>query len=111
MMSTNEYDVRLSKRQELIDMGIVPYASRWDKDQTIAKLIQHGSELTLRSIEEILTSPKQIYSTAGRMMLKRVSGKLAFAQLQDETGMIQLMFEYQHSRLCTPPSGEIDRFM
>ena len=34
-LTTNEYEVRIAKRQQLIDMGIMPYASRRDKDQTV----------------------------------------------------------------------------
>lgn len=32
-------------------------------------------------------------------MLKRISGKLSFGQLQDESGMIQIMFEHQNTKL------------
>jgi|GEM_PF-3173174 len=42
-------------------------------------------------------------STAGRVMLKRVSGKLAFGQIMDETGQIQLMWEYETSNLSNLP--------
>lgn len=53
----------------------------------------------MRQIDDILAQPQKTVSIAGRLMLKRVSGKLAFAQLKDETGTIQLMFEHQTSNL------------
>lgn len=43
----------------------------------------------LRSIEEIITSPKNEIHTAGRIMLVRSFGKLIFGTLQDYSGQIQ----------------------
>ena len=110
-LTTNEYEVRIAKRQQLIDMGIMPYASRRDKDQTVWQLIDIGQTQSLRSIDDILTGPQMTYSTAGRLMLRRISGKLSFAQLQDETGTIQLMFEHQHSDLLTMPQTDPQALM
>ena len=75
----SEYDIRLAKRQQLIDMGISPYAQKWDKKEIISDLQnlptlpQSDNSNGLRSIEEILANPQNSYSTAGRLMLKRVS--------------------------------------
>jgi lysyl-tRNA synthetase class II len=83
-MSLSEHEHRLSKRQQLIDLGIPPYAPYYHKKQTIKELIDTNRD-DLRSIEEIIAAPRDLYATAGRLMLKRVSGKLSFAQLQDES--------------------------
>lgn len=108
-MSLSEHEIRLSKRQQLLDLGIPPYAPSYEKKQSIKELIDDPSEL--RSIDDILLSPRTIYATAGRLMLKRISGKLSFAQIQDDTGIIQIMFEYQHSKLLTQPTGDISTLM
>jgi lysyl-tRNA synthetase, class II len=127
----SERDVRIQKTQTLRAIGINPYAQSWDKNTSIgdlssqSPLIRGGAEgggvwgegggtpdgfkwHNLRIIEEIIASPTTNISIAGRIMLKRVSGKLAFWQIMDETGQIQLMWEHQSSKLLGAPllSGE-----
>jgi lysyl-tRNA synthetase, class II len=50
-------------------------------------LLAEYGELTKEQLAENLSAPKKV---AGRIMLKRVMGKMAFATLQDATGQIQL---------------------
>ena len=99
--TTNEHAVRLQKRKEIIAMGIVPYAPRYKKLQTIGELIEnHTSRDTmwlLRNIDDIIVSPVREISTAGRLILYRSHGKLAFGKLMDETWEIQIMF---HTDSC-----------
>ena len=46
--TTNEHAVRLQKRKEIIAMGIVPYAPRYKKLQTVAELLEnHASRNTM----------------------------------------------------------------
>ncbi len=59
----SEHDFRLAKRQNLIAMGIPPYAQSFDKKNMISDLIGR-TDTTLRTIEEILSAPHSIYSTA-----------------------------------------------
>jgi|GEM_PF-6951314 len=93
--TSDERQVRIQKRQELKDMGIVPYVQKRHKESNIAELIEKANAGNLRSIEEILQAPQKNSVTAGRLILKRISGKLSFAQIIDETAQIQLMFEHQ----------------
>ena len=93
----SEYDIRKQKVQTLRDLGVLPYAQQFDKHYTINDIINDTHPQ--RSIEEILEWPRSTISTAGRLMLKRVSGKLTFWQIMDETGTIQIMREHQNSRL------------
>lgn len=85
-------------------MGIKPYVQKRDKQHSIETLRKVWVSWALRTIEEILAGPKKDFSTAGRLTLKRISGKLSFAQIIDETGQIQLMFEYQTTKLLAKPS-------
>ncbi len=71
----SEYDIRKAKVQTLRELGINPYTQKRDKNHTISEL-QNIHEL--RSIEDILLNPEKNISIAGRLMLKRVSGKLSF---------------------------------
>lgn len=109
-MPLSEHEVRLAKRQQLIDLGIPPYAPKYDKQHDISELIEKWWN-NLRPIEEILNGPKVDFSTAGRLMLKRISGKLSFGQIQDETGMIQIMFEFQNSKLSTMSKWDVSALM
>lgn len=103
----SEYDIRKEKIQTLRELGVVPFVQTWDLKDRIGHLkarysdsdLANPASTGLRQIEDILAAPHRSVSIAGRLMLKRVSGKLAFAQLKDETGTIQLMFEHQASTL------------
>jgi lysyl-tRNA synthetase class 2 len=79
--------VRLEKVTQLKELGINPYAYHWE-------ITDHAAQLQ----EEFVDLPKgeavdKIVAIAGRVMLRRVMGKLAFFTLQDETGTIQLYLE------------------
>ncbi|KAL7445922.1 hypothetical protein ACHAXM_011741 [Skeletonema potamos] len=98
-MSINELrESRLSKAAAMRDAGVEPYAYVYDPNRTASQLareydgkLEPGEEdstneyTTLGEGEEI--------AVAGRIMARRVFGKLAFYTLQDETGIIQLQFD------------------
>jgi lysyl-tRNA synthetase class 2 len=88
---SDESLVRLEKINRMRALGIIPYANKYDKKDNIDTLMARAGE-TFRSVEEVTTSPQKIFSTAGRVMLFRSFGKIAFAHLQDATGVIQVMF-------------------
>ena len=92
----SEYDIRRNKIQTLREIGINPFAQQRKKNHHISEL--HTLQ-DLRSIDDILISPQYDISIAWRLMLKRVSGKLSFWQIQDESGTIQVMFEHQQTKL------------
>jgi len=60
----------------------VPY--RFDPDATAAALVAEHGHL------DAGTETDRVVTVAGRLMLRRVQGKLAFGTLQDGTGRIQL---------------------
>jgi lysyl-tRNA synthetase class 2 len=65
------------------------YPNDFRKDTTAACLhTRFGT-----SDAEALESVDEIFSVAGRMMAKRVMGKIAFVLLQDRSGSIQLMLQ------------------
>ncbi len=75
---------RLEKADKLRELGMNPYAYSWVSSHQAAALQTEYAELA--SGEE-LDIPVSI---AGRILARRVMGKLAFFSLQDETGTIQL---------------------
>lgn len=98
-MTINELrENRLGKVAAMRDAGAEPYAYVYDPNRTASQLAREydgklepgeedadGEHTSLGEGEEI--------AVAGRIMARRVFGKLAFYTLQDETGTIQLQFD------------------
>ncbi len=78
---------RLEKAEQLKQAGQNPYAYRWDVTHHTADLQSKYAELP--NGEEVQVE----VAIAGRILARRVFGKLAFFNLQDETGTIQLYLE------------------
>lgn len=78
---------RLEKVEQLKQAGYTPYAYRWDVTHHAADLQTKYAEL--QNGEEVQIE----VAIAGRIIAKRVFGKLAFFSLQDETGTIQLYLD------------------
>jgi len=78
---------RLEKVEQLKEVGLTPYAYQWQSTHTAKELqekyvdLEKGAEIA----DDV--------AIAGRIMARRVMGKLAFFNLQDETGTIQLYLE------------------
>ncbi|WP_017315418.1 lysine--tRNA ligase [Mastigocladopsis repens] len=78
---------RLEKVEQLRQLGINPYAYHWESTHHAAQLQEKFAELP--NGEEVDLE----VTIAGRIMARRVFGKLAFFTLEDETGTIQLYLE------------------
>lgn len=87
---------RLEKVQQLQDLGLNPYAYQWQSTHTASQL--QDKYVDLSPGEEVDTQ----VSIAGRILNRRVFGKLAFFNLQDETGIIQLYLEKQRIEQAMP---------
>jgi lysyl-tRNA synthetase class 2 len=78
---------RLEKVEQLKQLGFNPYAYRWESTHHAAELQEKFADLP--SGEEVELE----VAIAGRILARRVFGKLAFFSLQDETGTIQLYLD------------------
>ena len=76
--------VRLAKRQALIDAGKEPYGHRFVYSHHVEELDRIYAEL-----EDGATTEDRV-DVCGRVMAKRVQGKIVFLELRDTTGQIQL---------------------
>ncbi|HEX5713990.1 MAG TPA: lysine--tRNA ligase, partial [Solirubrobacterales bacterium] len=76
---------RLQKLEKLRERGIEPYPVRFDRDTTAAALREEFGAI------EAGTDTGRVVQIAGRILAERRHGGLDFADLQDETGQIQLM--------------------
>jgi lysyl-tRNA synthetase, class II len=98
-MSDDIRATRLEKVEQLRQLGINPYAYRWESTHHAAKLQEEFADLP--NGEEVNLE----VAIAGRIMTRRVFGKLAFFTLQDETGTIQL---YLDKNRITESMADID---
>jgi lysyl-tRNA synthetase, class II len=78
---------RLEKIEQIKQAGLTPYAYRWESTHPTQALQEQYKNLP--NGEEVGVD----VAIAGRILARRVFGKLAFFTLQDETGTIQLYLE------------------
>jgi lysyl-tRNA synthetase, class II len=79
-----EFERRTGEVEALRAAGVDPYPVRFDRDRTAASLREEFGEL------EPGTETGVTARVAGRLLLIRRQGKLAFATMRDGTGTIQL---------------------
>ena len=80
--------VRLTKIQTMKDAGINPFAYIYDQTHKAMELQKAYMDLSNGTEDS-----SAIVSIAGRIMTRRVFGKLAFFTLQDDSGVIQLYLD------------------
>ena len=80
-------ETRLEKANALRKQGVEPYALNFDPTDRMAQLQEVHADLPNGEERDLNVA------VAGRVMTRRVMGKLAFFTLSDETGTIQLFLE------------------
>ena len=78
--------VRRQKVQELRDMGIDPFGSRFERTHTSGKIHELYDQYSYDEIIEL----NQTVVVAGRIMSKRRQGKSGFMHIQDRDGLLQI---------------------
>lgn len=78
---------RIEKVEELKQLGLNPYAYKWEITHHAVELQEKYRDLA--DGEEV----EDEVAIAGRIVARRVFGKLAFFEIQDETGKIQLYLD------------------
>lgn len=78
---------RLEKVEQLKALGHNPYAYHWESTHHAAELQEKFADLPAGEEVDLEVA------IAGRILVRRVFGKLAFFNLQDETGTIQLYLD------------------
>lgn len=86
VIEDDPYKVRLNKRQELIESGENPYGCAFDYTHHVCDMEKLYSKLDDGEITEDLVK------IAGRVISKRVQGKVAFMGIRDSSGDMQLFF-------------------
>ncbi|MGB4612958.1 MAG: lysine--tRNA ligase [Erysipelotrichaceae bacterium] len=83
--------VRREKAQELLEKGIDPFGSAFERTSNSKILHDTYDDKTKEELEELNINVK----VAGRIMTKRRMGKLGFINLQDKDGQIQIVVNKQ----------------
>lgn len=82
MQLSEQEQIRRSGKEELEKLGIDPYPAEIFEVNVSARDIHENYERTKTDYKDV--------SIAGRIMSRRIMGSAAFAELQDETGRIQI---------------------
>ena len=98
-ITLSEREVRIQKVEKMKKMGIHPFAQSFQKQNMITDIITTYENKELRDSEILVTDAQIQVATAGRVMLHRSHGKLAFAKILDSTGQIQLMFHRDNCKI------------
>lgn len=87
MASEDLRATRIEKLDQLRSIGMNPFAYQWKSTHSMAELQTKYVDLPNGEEKEVEVA------VSGRIMTRRVFGKLAFFTLQDETGTIQLYLD------------------
>lgn len=94
-----EFRNRIRKLEEIRALGIDPYpASYACQDKAVQLVADHEGQEVGNSDAAAEGTTKNV-CVAGRLVLFRAMGKNSFAQIQDDTGRIQVMFNRDHTQL------------
>ncbi|HDJ3070749.1 TPA: lysine--tRNA ligase, partial [Staphylococcus aureus] len=80
--------VRRQKLQELYDLGIDPFGSKFDRSGLSSDLKEEWDQYSKEELAE--KEADSHVAIAGRLMTKRGKGKAGFAHVQDLAGQIQI---------------------
>ncbi|MEI8251449.1 MAG: lysine--tRNA ligase [Synechococcus sp. ELA057] len=94
-------ETRLEKARTLAAIGQTPYALRFEPSHRAAALQEQHADLANGQ-----ESPEEVV-VAGRILTRRVMGKLAFFTLADESGAIQLYLERSTLEAAHPDNPEV----
>lgn len=88
MTLKDEFHTRIDKLEAIRASGVLPYPSIVKRDVMIKDVLANF---------EAWSSEEKIVTVAGRLMTTRIHGKMAFADLEDESGLIQIQLTEDRS--------------
>lgn len=103
-----EFQNRSRKLAEIKEFGIDPYPPKYLPTRKTSQISVEMEGQELGHSEEAGEGKTPEARISGRLVLFRAMGKNAFAQIQDETGRIQVMFNRDLTKVDGfTPSGEL----
>ncbi|NGX27855.1 MAG: Lysine--tRNA ligase [Candidatus Anoxychlamydiales bacterium] len=94
-----EFQNRSSKLKEIKDLGIEPYPHKFQPSHMAKELHDLYAEKKCGHFDDAAAGETPVVKFAGRLILFRAMGKNAFAQLKDESGKIQILFNRDLSKV------------
>lgn len=85
---TEQEIVRREKAENLKEMGIDPFGSRFDRSHNTKVFKTEFENYTKEELHDLENPPK--IKIAGRIMTRRVKGRAGFIHIQDQYGLLQL---------------------
>ena len=102
-----EFINRSKKLSEIKELGMNPYPYRYETSHSAIEIINLFGDKNIGHFDDAAAGETPKVKFAGRLVLFRSMGKNAFAQLQDESGRIQVMFNKDLSLVDGLQSQEI----
>lgn len=90
--SHEEFQNRSRKLEEIRAYGIDPYPPKYKQTSLAAELSARYEGQEIGHSDDAASGTTPVAVVSGRLVLFRAMGKNAFAQVQDETGRFQVMF-------------------
>jgi lysyl-tRNA synthetase class 2 len=95
-MELNELErQRLEKLNQLQAKGITPYPNRVDRTHTVAEAIAAYVAFEEEKVQLETSEGAPVVAVAGRLRAIRDMGKICFADIEDESGSVQLFIRIQ----------------
>jgi len=94
-----EFENRKKKLKEIKDLKIDPYPHKFTSPYLAQKIHDLYDNKDIGHFDDALACKTQSIDFAGRLVLFRPMGKNIFAQLSDESGKIQIMFNKDISKV------------
>src|SRR3972149_6137823 len=102
-----EFINRSKKLSEIKELGMNPYPYRYETSHSAIEIINLFGDKNIGHFDDAAAGETPKVKFAGRLVLFRSMGKNAFAQLQDESGRVQVMFNKDLSLVDGLQSQEI----
>lgn len=103
-----EFQNRSRKLAEIRSLGVDPFPATHKPTEKTVAITLHFEGKEMGHSDDAASGNTQSVCVSGRLVLFRAMGKNAFAQIQDETGRIQIMFNRDLTKVSGyEPSEEL----
>lgn len=96
---TEEFQNRSRKLSEIRGLGVEPYPPRCPPTHKVEEIIARAENKEAGHYDDAASGGTESVFISGRLVLFRPMGKNIFAQIQDETGRIQVLFNRDLSKV------------
>ena len=106
--TTDDFRTRSQKLVSIRNIGVDPYPHKFNPSILAEALSKDFEDQPVGSSEDGQAGTTKHVTVAGRLVLFRSMGKLAFGQILDSSGKIQIMFDRDHTHVTGFDPTKID---